>query len=207
MATDSPDEIVRVPRLLSREASTWIILAITIVVVVGIAAWVAVTQPENRWAVAVGLAVLVVLFVLLVARSTWFEPRSGVLVRRIVWLIKRRISLATARDISLVNNRGGTLLLGVRGEGHRMRTYIPILQIDDGGARCQSPEFLRFVAGQIETFAPQATRTVATPLRKQADFMATGGEPAESPLAPMITRSLVNAAKAGGGAGSGGNLL
>lgn len=182
-------------------------MALTVVVALAAVGWVAVTQPENRWAVAVAVPVLVVFFVVLLARSTWIDPASGVLVRRVVWVWKRRVSLATASDISLVNNRGGILLLGVRGQGHRMRTYIPILQLGDGGARSQSPEFLGLVAGQIEHFAPQATRTVATPLRKQADFIAAGGNPAESPLAPLISHSMMNAAKAGGAAGGGSSLL
>lgn len=46
------------PRLLSRQAGTWIILALTVIAVLAVAAYVAVTQPQNAPLV---IAVIVVL--------------------------------------------------------------------------------------------------------------------------------------------------
>jgi len=187
----SGPERVAVPRLTSRSGLAW--MAGTVVLVLGVMAWVALTQPGNRWAVAVGAVLLGLATVWVLTRRIWLEPATGAVVRTSLWA-RRRVELGSARSVRLVDSRGGTLLLAVTDE----RTlYLPLLAHTDYVHRCQRPPLLRRLAEQIDTFAPDA-RAVATQLRGQADFLQAGGPLEQSPLVRLITHSVTGAAKLGG---------
>jgi hypothetical protein len=188
----SAPERVPVPRLSSRSAAVWSIG--TGVAVLGLSAYLWVTQPGNRWAAAIVLVVVAVVAVGLVSVRAWVEPATGTVVRESFWCRHRRADLGSARSVALVSNRAGVLLLGIR---HRRMLYLPILALTDYVERSQPPQVLRFLADQLDAHAPRA-RTVAMQLRGQADFMAGGGAATESPLAPLVTRGMLTAAKAGG---------
>ena len=78
---------------------------------------------------------------------------------------------AAARRCSRSAARGGV----------RRRTS-PLVAVDLGGDRSQSPEFLHALADQIERWAPQRGAVVKL-LRAQADHVAAGGAVRESPVA------------------------
>lgn len=198
---------IRVPRPGKVGLVNWLILGGTVVVAVGILVWGVVSPvPANRFSAIAAFVILVVLFAVLIGRSTWIDPDRGLVVGKVLWFWRKPVELSTAH-IALVNNRGGTLMLGIRGAGRRTSIYLPLLQIGDYGNRSQEPEFLRFLADVLDRWAPKVQRTVTEPLRKQAEFIASGGAPQESPLAPMLTNSAMKAAKGGGAAGTGGSLL
>ena len=188
----STPERVPVPNLATRSSVSWLVG--TGLAVVGIMVYVGVTQPANRWAVAVGAAVLLVVTLWVVSSRMWVEPDTGTVVRESFWCRRRRVDLRSATSVALVNNRAGALLLGIK---HRRTLYLPVLALTDYVERSQPPEFLRFLADQVDAHAPRARR-VAIQLRAQADFVAGGGAAAESPLARLVTRGVLTAAKAGG---------
>jgi hypothetical protein len=182
---------VPVRRLSSRNLMWW--LAGTAVLVLGVLAWVAATQPQNRWAVAVLSVLLVVVVLAVTASRTWIEPGSGTVVRQLLgW--RRQVQWASATTIALVPNRAGVLLLGIR---RRRWTYLPVLALTDYVQRSQPPELLYLLADQIDRFAPTA-HPVALQLRGQADQLVAGVPAANSPLAPLVRRGVLRAAKAGG---------
>jgi hypothetical protein len=144
--------------------------------------WVFATQPENRPFV-VGAAVLVCLGVVaLLGRRTWLDTGSGEVVRTSFFVRRTAITWADADQVRFTNNRAGQLLLEVRGAGRRSSAYLPLVAVDLGGDRSQDPGFLRLLADQVETWAPQR-RTVVEGLRAQAQHLDGGGAVRESPLA------------------------
>ena len=160
----------------------WISLAAALVGLAGVAAWVWATQPANRPFMLVGTAVLVVLLGALIARRTWLDPQRGQVVREVLLVWRRPVAWADAERVRLTNNRGGQLLLEVRGADRRTSIYLPLVAVDLGGDRSQAPELLRLLADQVETWAPTRSAVVSA-LRAQADHLAGGGSVRESPLA------------------------
>lgn len=178
-------------RLSSRNLVGW--LAGTAVLVLGVLGTVALTQPENRWAVAVVSGLLVLVVLLVTTSRTWIEPGSGTVVREVLgW--RRRVRWGSATTIALVPNRAGVLLLGIR---QRRWTYLPVLALTDYVQRSQPPELLYLLADQIDRFAPTA-HPVAVQLRGQADQLVAGVPAVSSPLAAQVSRGVLRAAKAGG---------
>jgi hypothetical protein len=188
-------ERVAIPALTSRSGAIW--LTGTLVLVVGLLGYVAVTQPQHRWAVAVVALLLVLAGLTLASPATWVEPATGAVVREILRCRRRRVALRSATSVALVDNRAGSLLLAVT-DGRTV--YLPVLALTDYVQRSQSPEILRLLAELIDRDAP-ATSRVAPQLRGQADFVASGGSPERSPLAGLVTHDVLRAAKAGGAGG------
>jgi len=160
----------------------WLSVAAGVVGLVGVAAWVWATRPANRSSVVTGTVVLVVLLVVLVARRTWLDPQRGQVVREVLFVWRRPVAWADAERVRLSSNRGGQLLLEVRGADRRTSIYLPLVAVDLGGDRSQAPELLRLLADQVETWAPTRSAVVSA-LRAQADHLAGGGSVRESPLA------------------------
>jgi hypothetical protein len=192
----SASDRVVISRLTSRSAMIW--LAGTVALVLGVLAWVALTQPANRWAVAVGAALLVATALWLMSRRTWLDPASGTVVQESLWCRQRRFALRSASSLRLVDNRAGVLLLAIT-DGRT--AHLPVLALTDYVRRSQPPPLLRMLAEQIDTWAPQGARRIAAQLRTQADFIAAGGAAERSPLAALVTHGVVRAAKAGGAGG------
>jgi hypothetical protein len=186
-------ERVPIPRLHTRGSLLWV--GGTGGVLLGVIIYLWIAQPGNRWATALGAAGLLGAALWLISLRTWVEPATGTVVRESFWTRRRRAGLASASSVSLVNNRGGALLLGVR---HRRTMYVEILTLTGHVQRSQSPGVLRFLADQIDSHAPRAKR-VAAQLRDQADFIARGGAAAQSPLVALITGKTIGAAPAGRG--------
>jgi hypothetical protein len=189
-------ERISVPRLSSRSSRVWSLL--TLVAVLVACAVVFATQPENRWAVLVFVPLAVLFVAFLLVRSTWVETATGTAVQRTL-LGSRRATLAGAGRVQLTTNRGGGLLLEVRGSGRRA-VYLPVLALTDYVRRSQPPAVLRALAGQVEAWAPQHKRVVRQ-LVQQAEHLEAGGTAEDSPLAPLVSRSVTTAAKGGGAAG------
>ena len=106
----------------------------------------------------------------------------GLLVREVLFLLRRPAAWADAEVVRFTANRAGQVMLEVRGAGRRTSTYVPLAAVDLGGDRSQSPKFLRLLADQIEAWAPQRA-TVVKKLRAQAEHAEAGGGVRESPLA------------------------
>lgn len=174
---------IAVPRMVSTSVTMWLSAAATALAVPAVVIWAFLTQSAANRVAAVVVAVLLVAVVGgLVARRTWLDPVRGELVREVWGVWKRPVVWADAEVVRVRSNHGGQALLEVRGGGRRTSTYVPLVAVDLGGDRSQSPDFLRTLAEQIETWAPQFG-TVVRALRAQADHVASGGTVRESPLA------------------------
>lgn len=160
----------------------WLAVAATVVGVVVVLAWVFATQPENRPFVVVAAVLVVLGVVALLGRRTWIDTGSGEVVRTTFFVRRAAVAWADADQVRFTGNRAGQLLLEVRGAGRRTSIHLPLVAVDAGGDRTQDPAFLRLLADQLETWAPQR-RAVVDGLRGQADHVAAGGSVRESPLA------------------------
>lgn len=174
---------VPVPRLLSRSGSMWFAVAVAAVGVPAVIAWALVTQPlaNQVAAVVLGVVVLGVLLVL-VSRRTWLDTSGGALVRSTAGLSGRGVAWSEAEVLGIRSNNAGQALLEVRGAGRRTSAYVPLVAVDLGGDRSQSPEFLRTLADQLEQWAPRQG-AVTKVLRAQAEYVSGGGSVRESPIA------------------------
>lgn len=174
---------IPVPRMVGTSVTTWLSAAATALAVPAAMVWAVLTRPPGYSVAGMVMAVGVIVFLGgLIARRTWLDPVRGELVREVWGVWKRPVAWADAQVVRVRGNRGGQALLEVRGAGRRTSTYLPLVAVDLGGDRSQSPEFLRVLADQIEAWAPQFGAVVRS-LRAQADHMASGGTVRESPLA------------------------
>jgi hypothetical protein len=176
-------ERVAVPRLLSTSPTMWLSILAALVGGLAVVVWGVVTQPPtNQVAALVVLLVVGGLVAFLTGRRTWLDTRTGDVGRDVWGLFPRRTPWAGADRLRVTPNRGGAALLELRGSGHRTSIYFPLVAVDTGGDRSQDPHFLRLLAGQIETWAPERS-AVIDGLRAQADHLESGGSVRESPLA------------------------
>lgn len=176
-------ERIPVPRLVSRSATMWLSVGAAVVGAVGVVVWALLTQPPvNQAAAVVVVLVIALLLGFLIGRRTWIDPAAGTVGRDVCGLVPRTAAWATAERVRITDNRGGQALLEVRGAGDRTSVYLPLVAVDLGGDRSQEPGFLRVLAEQLETWAPQR-KAIATALRAQADHLETGGGVRDSPLA------------------------
>lgn len=200
-----PGTGVRVPALTSRSGLRWLVA--TAVACVAVAVVVFVGQPENRVFVVTVLPGLALFFLVLAWQSTWLDPEAGVVVRvRCRWW-RRSVPLGPTTSVSLAPNGGGGLLLALRPRGARRRTFVTLLALTDHVERSQAPELLRLLADTLEHHRTGGARGVVAALRTQAEHLEQGGDARTSPLAASVTYGAVNAAKAGGAAAVGSNLL
>jgi hypothetical protein len=195
--TTGGDRRLDIPALSSRSSRLWSVA--TLVALVVVAAYVSATQPQNRWAVLVVLALAAVLTAFLLVRRTWVDTSTGEVVHRTL-LGTRTVPLGEADTIELTSNRGGGLLLRVRRRGSRRSTYLPVLALTDHVSRSQPAATLRALAEQVWTWAPERQQVLAQ-LRAQAEHLEGGGSAEDSPLAPLVTTTVTDAARRGGAAG------
>lgn len=197
------DDLVPIPRLTSRSGRRWIIATAVALVVVGVV--VGVTQPENRIFVVTVLPAFLACFAVLMWFSEWLDPAAGTLVRVRCRLWRTTVRLEPGSSVSLVSNRGGTLLLRVRPARGR-GLHVPVVARTDYVEKSQPPTLLRLLADTVEQHRAGGARPVAEALRKQADHLDAGGTVATSPLAGLITTGMLTAVKAGGAGAIGGHL-
>lgn len=195
--------VVPIPKLTSRSGWRWIIA--TAVAVAAIGVYVGITQPENRIFVVTVLPALLVFFAVLAWFSDWLDPAAGTLVRIRCRVWRTTVRLEPGTSVSLVSNRGGTLLLRARpAQGRGL--HVPVVARTDYVEKSQSPALLRQLADAVEQHRAGGARPVAVALRKQADHLDAGGAVASSPLAGLITSGMLTAAKTGGAGAIGGHL-
>ena len=173
---------VPIPRLLTRDAGMWLALAAGVLAVPAVGAWVWVTRPESRVAVAVMVPLMALLWVALVWRRTWLEPDRGVLVHEVARVWRRSVRLAEA-SARIVDNRGRQVLLEVRGPGGTVR--IALLADDLGGLRALPPDTLGLLSEQLGRWPPAQGQAIDR-LRAQAEHLASGGEVARSPFGRLL---------------------
>ena len=195
--------VVRIPQLTSRSGWRWVIATVVALVVAGV--YVGVTQPENRIFVVTVLPAFLLFFALWSWFSTWLDPAAGVLVRVRCRLWRTTVRLEPGTSVSLVSDRGGTLLLRARPAKGR-GLHVPVVARTDYVEKSQPPALLRQIAGAVEQHRAGGARPVAEALRKQATHLEAGGTVANSPLAGLITTGALTAAKAGGAGAIGGHL-
>lgn len=176
-------ERIAVPRLLSNSRSMWASGIVAAVSIPAVVVWALLTQPaENQVAGMVGCAILLAFLVILIFRTTWLDTERGLVVRTICGVWSRPVAWADASQVRIRNNNAGQAVLEVRGAGRGTSTYLPLVAVDIGGDRSQSPEFLSALADQIERWAPHREGVVKQ-LRAQAEHVAAGGDVRESPVA------------------------
>ncbi|TKR23913.1 hypothetical protein FA014_08765 [Cellulomonas hominis] len=195
--------LVRIPKLTSRSGWRWIVATVVALVVVGV--YVGVTQPDNRIFVVTVLPAFLLFFTVLSWFSTWLDPVAGTAVRVRCRLWRTTVRLEPSTSVSLVSDRGGTLLLRARpAEGRGL--HVPVVARTDYVEKSQPPALLRQLADTVEQHRAGGARPVAEALRKQAAHLEAGGTVATSPLAGLITTGMLTAAKAGGAGAAGGQL-
>ncbi|WP_309133969.1 hypothetical protein [Cellulomonas sp.] len=194
---------VRVPALRTRASAR--ATATTAAVVLVVTAWTALTQPESRVGVAVGLVVLAVVALVVRRTSASLDLDAGVLVTRRMGL-RREVPLVPGTHTALVPDGSGTLLLALRPRD-AARESVQVLAVTDTLVASQPAEVLTALADSLEQHVGPATRGVVRALRGQAEHVAGGGTPQMSPLAEWLSRGAPGGAaarRAGGrGAGSG----
>ena len=196
---------LRVPRLTNRSATGWVLG--TLVVVVLVVGYLAVTQPANRWA-AVVVGVLVVLAALAVVGSRqWVDASARTLTWQRFFVLRTTVAAHDVSSVSLVSNRAGGVVLAV-GSGSRTR-HMAVLVLSQyvrsgqGAAVCEA---LADVVEAMDT-ASGKPASVAERLRAQGSAAAKGTPPEKSPLASMASDKFARIAGGGGAAGSGGSWL
>ncbi|WP_040164380.1 hypothetical protein [Microbacterium gorillae] len=181
-------------RLPQTRTSTLIGAAIFgVVIVVGVI--IAVTQPANRAWALIGTPVLCLIFAGMLATRTVLDADHGSITTTRVWVFRRRVDLASATRIAIGPNNNNRAVFGVRGSGGTV--FVDLVHCSTGVNVALEPPALTALADAVERFVPPAVprRTeVVAQLRAQAAFLAGGGRPQDSPLAPMATASLVKAA-------------
>lgn len=189
------------PRLATRSSRAWVVgTGIALVVVLG---GIVVAQPANAPFAAGFLAVLGLVGGVLLSSRVRLDDQAGTITRT-RWLSRRRrVELAGATDVRLVDNRGGGLNLTVRSP--QGTVLVPVLVLSAYVEASQPPDLLRRLADLMERDVPRA-RDVATALRAQATHLERGGDAATSPMAALTTRGAASAAAGGGAAGGGGTL-
>jgi len=161
----------------------WVSAIVGALSIPAVVVWALITQPvTNQVAAVVFGAVMIGFFVPLIYRSTSLDTERGLVVRTICGVWDRPVAWAGASTVRIRNNNAGQALLEVRRQGRRTSTYLPLVAVDLGGDRSQSPEFLRTLADQIELWAPERGAVVKQ-LRAQAEHVAAGGTVRESPVA------------------------
>ena len=99
----------------------WLSLAAGFIAIPAAAAWAWVTQPESRVVTAVLAVLMIGALVLLVLRRTWLDTQHGLLVREVLFVLRRPAAWADAEVVRFTDNRVGQLMLEVRGPGRRRR--------------------------------------------------------------------------------------
>lgn len=172
-------ERVPVPRLLSRETSMWLAVAVAVVGIGAVTGYLALDTATRIPAVVVGVLLLGFLGVLL-SRRTWLDTARGGVVRETARVYRREVEWAGARSVQVRSNNAGQALLQVQGSGGS--AWIPLVAVDAGGDRSQEPRFLELLADEIERWAPERGAVVKQ-LRSQAAHVASGGNVRDSPIA------------------------
>ena len=194
---------VPVPSLTTRSAVMW--MASTAVALLAIIVYLSITQPQNRWAVAIMLVGLLLATLFIVSESRWLDTSRGAIGRTRLWSRHRSVPLQPTSSVKLVSNGGGGVLLVTRPQKGRPLN-IAVLMLSDYVERSLPADFLRLLADTIERGRPGGARSVVIELRAQADHVAGGGSATRSPLAMRASYGAVNAAKLGGAGGAAGHL-
>ncbi|WP_024286245.1 hypothetical protein [Cellulomonas sp. KRMCY2] len=194
------DDAVRVPGLANRTARRWLVG--TAVVTVAVVVYLAVTQPENRWAAYTLVPAVLLAIAVLASQRAWIDPVAGT-VARARWLTARRtVALSAATTVRLVGS-GPQALLDVRSASRGV--YLKLLVVSDYVEASQEPAFLTLVAEVLERHVPAKVRgAVPGELRAQAKHLAGGGTPKTSPLARLTSNAMTRGV---GGIGAGGGGL
>jgi len=194
---------VRIPRLTTRSALVW--LGTTVLVTLAVVGYLAVTQPQNRWAAAVVLVLLALGVAFGLSDTRTVDVEGGAIESSRLWFLRRRVALGPTTNVRLVTNRAGGLLLAAQPQGGRA-VLVPVLLLSDYVERSLPADLLRTLADVVVAHEAAGGARVAADLRAQADHVAAGGSARTSPLAARVTRGALNAGKIGGAGGAAGHL-
>jgi hypothetical protein len=205
MAHDSGDRL-KIPAVTSSSAILWGVG--TLIVLMGVLAYLSVTQPENRWTLWVILPLVTLFVVFAATRRCWIDTETGTVVWQRFWFSRTRVRLEDASEVEYLAVRNGTLQLALRSPESRRRRLVPLLMLTMYVERSQRPDVLVGLADQIEKWShAQVYGRLPKELRAQAKHVAAGGGPHDSPLARYVKKDLTAGIAAGGAAGGGAGLF
>lgn len=111
------------------------------------------------------------------------------MIWRKLWIRTSRVPLAKLARVSVITNKGGGLVVGLKSNGRLRRRFLPLLALPNATLQISmTPERMNILADAFERWTPAEVRgdTVEL-LRAQAAYVAGGGPLTESPLAPRIS--------------------
>lgn len=176
----APDAVA-FPAIGSRRDKTWMYASWA---VIGSPFLYYLTQPEHRTAALVLIPVVVTVMFVILGGSLWIEPAAGnVVVIRWGWQRRCYPLRADTRVEIVPSPLLAQQLLRVRVPERRTTFHVVLLALAMEDGRSMSPEHLRLIAGTLDAHCPTAAPDVVALLRAQAEHIAGGGSPGDSPLA------------------------
>lgn len=196
---------VRVRRLTSRSAVGWMVA--TLLVSMAVIGYLAVTQPENRWACVVIAALILLAAVAVLGSRQWVDPEQRTLTWQRAWVVRSTVPAGDVDDVRLEANRAGGVVLRVR--AGRRRRYLLVLQLSQYVRASQPPDVCLALAEVVAamTRAGGEAASVADQLRAQARSLEGGEAPERSALAGRASDRFTKIVGGGGALGGGTSQL
>lgn len=155
----------------------------TVYKVAGVVTYLAITQPENRWTLWVIVPLLVVPIVVGLSHRSCVDTRTGVVVWQRMWSWRTRVALKTLESVSIAPDRGGSLLVRLKGPEYGASRHVKLLALTDYLQKSQSAAYLIMLADQLEHWAPaQGARARATAVARAGEAHRWGWKPADLAL-------------------------
>ena len=164
-----------------RSRSWWLAVGVTGVVLVGIAMWAVLTQPQPWWGLAL-VVVLVVMGAVAASRRAALVTEGGTpcLVTRDLGFRVRRVPVDAESTVT-VTGAGSRALLTVTRGGRR--ATVELLTLTEYVRASRPPAVLREIAASLATSQAEGSAATAKLLRTQADQVAAGTDLKDTPLA------------------------
>nr|WP_297429813.1 hypothetical protein [uncultured Actinotalea sp.] len=196
MTTTDRAREVSIPALTSPSLVRWGIA--TAVGLVGVTVWAVMTQPPSVWGPGVPLMVALLAALTAFAGVSRRLDADGAAVTQVrARVLRRRVALGPGTEVVLVPNGGGSVLLGLQGQGEHRRLHLPLLTADVYGDRMQSAAVFGALADAIERHGGAGGRQVVTALRAQARAADDGVPVRQTPLGGLATEGVLRGAGRG----------
>ena len=164
-----------------RSRSWWLAVGVTGVVLLGIAVWAVLTQPQPWWGVAL-VGVLVVMGVVAGTRRAVLVTQEGTptLVARDLGVRVRRVPVDAESTVTITGVGSRVLLTVARGG---RRGTAELLTLTEYVQKSRPPEVLRRLADVLAASGADGAGAAAKALRAQAEQVAAGTPLTDTPLA------------------------
>ena len=204
MTTTDRAREVSIPALTSPSLVRWGIA--TAVGLVGVTVWAVMTQPPSVWGPGVPLMVALLAALTAFAGVSRRLDADGAAVTQVrARVLRRRVALGPGTEVVLVPNGGGSVLLGLQGQGEHRRLHLPLLTADVYGDRMQSAAVFGALADALSRDLPprDALRwAVHAAALSVGSLGATTGMPTRAQVEASLAGDDVDAGD-DGGAGDG----